>query len=125
MQAASFNQSRPPPGTGCAQTLYPAGSYDCCIWQVGTRMECSHWLNDLQGGTPSLPGLGVGSGGGGVGESLLHILILTRLQDRGAHKPDPTKKEPDFATPNPIFSVMTIQAPAYSPCDRNVRRGCE
>lgn len=74
MHAVSFNQSRPPPRTGCIQTPHPAGSYDCCIWQVGTIIEVTHWPTDLQGGTPSPARPGGGESGGG--ENLLSTFLF-------------------------------------------------
>lgn len=71
---------------------------------------------------PSLPGLGVGSGGCA---GLLHILILTRLQDRGAHKPDPTKLGVGFA--NPILHhhhIFLSRHQLTRPGTDFVRRGC-
>lgn len=52
-----FNQGRPPPGRAAPrpQSLYPAGSYDCCIWQVGTEIEGAHSSRGVEG-HPSLPG---------------------------------------------------------------------
>lgn len=95
-------QSQPPPlTTGCDQTQYPAGSCDFCIGQVGSKIEGAHWLWYVQGAAPVRPVLGVGSGGG-EGEwvrTCSTILILTRLQDRGVHKPDPNKNRAAFCNP--------------------------
>lgn len=64
MQCLRFQP--PSPWTGCVQTLYPAGSCDCCIGQVGNKIEGTHWPWYVQGATPVRPawGWGVGEGSG-------------------------------------------------------------
>lgn len=99
-----FDSSPPPPGRAMSRPCTLQAAATAAYGKWGARSRAPIGRGTCRG-QPQSARPGGGEWGRAAGENLLHILILTRLQDRGAHKPDPNKTGSDSAIPSIVSDL--------------------